>query len=100
MSNASDLVPVLLLLLAGGIVALVGYQIYLYTLTLKSTTKQHMAKHHVAVTHKGLQVGVKDVSAEEYGDKIQKGLVNAWNEAQPATSVTGSTSVQGEIKPG
>jgi hypothetical protein len=102
MSNASNLIPVILLFLVTGVIAFVGYQIYLYTLTLKSTTKEHMAKHNVSVTHEGLKVGVKDISAEAYGDKLQKGLVNTWNEAssQPATSVIGSTSVQGEIKPG
>jgi len=100
MSTITSLLPLVFLLVAVAALSWIGYQVYLYSLTLKSTTEQHMAKHNVRVSREnGLKVGVKETSTEKYADRLQKGLVDTWNAAEiksgDANGLGRTTSRQG-----
>lgn len=44
------------------------------------TSEQQLAKKNINFSKDGgLQVGVKEVSTEQYGQRLQKGLVDTWN---------------------
>lgn len=57
-------------------------QMYLYSQQLGQRGQDYMQKHNVAYSKDGgVKVGVKQTSDEEYSSKIQRNLVNTWNQS-------------------
>jgi len=80
MARFLDIFPVVLLIIIASVFGFIAYQIYLYTHTVVKTSEQKLAKNNINFSKDGgLQVGVKDVSTEQYEQKLQKGLVDTWN---------------------
>ncbi|KAL5118489.1 hypothetical protein ACEQ8H_003665 [Pleosporales sp. CAS-2024a] len=80
--GVANLVPLAVLFSVVGVVAWIGYQIFLYTNELAERGVNKLEKKHVVFTKDGAKVGVKEMSAEKYADKTQKALVKTWNAAQ------------------
>ncbi len=71
MAGASNLVPLIILVVGGG--GYIGYQIYLWSNEVTDRGKKSLEKKNMSFTKEGgLKVGVKERSAEEYTDKTQK----------------------------
>ncbi|KAH0286604.1 hypothetical protein M436DRAFT_83239 [Aureobasidium namibiae CBS 147.97] len=81
MGALSNLIPLIILLVAVSGFAFVGYQMYLWTNDLANKGKQTMEKKNVSFTKDGMKVGVKQMSDEEYADRTQSVLVNTWNQS-------------------
>jgi len=80
MARFLDILPVILLVVFAAVFGFIAFQIYVYTHTVVKTSEQKLAKNHINFSKDGgLQVGVKDISTEQYAEKLQKGLVNTWN---------------------
>ncbi|KAH3944221.1 hypothetical protein HBH98_148190 [Parastagonospora nodorum] len=88
--GASNLLPLVILFAVVGVVAWVGYQIFLYTNELAERGVHKLEKKNVVFTKDGAKVGVKEISAENYADKTQKAFVKTWNAAQEGQSNTRS----------
>lgn len=80
MARFLDILPVILLIVFAAAFGFIAYQIYIYTHTVVKTSEQELAKKNINFSKDGgLQVGVKEVSTEQYGQRLQKGLVDTWN---------------------
>ncbi|GAB7366301.1 hypothetical protein MBLNU230_g8101t1 [Neophaeotheca triangularis] len=83
MATLTSLLPLILLLLFVSGAAFVGYQLYLWSNELADKGKAKMGEKHMSFTKDGgLRVGVKDMGAEEYADRTQNVLVDAWSKAE------------------
>ncbi|KAF2213576.1 hypothetical protein CERZMDRAFT_39127 [Cercospora zeae-maydis SCOH1-5] len=72
MAKATSLIPLIILFLVVGALAFIGYQIFLWSGELSERGKKKMEKKHMTFKDGGLQVGVKDRSAENATDKTQR----------------------------
>ena len=73
MGAFGNLIPLIVLFVVIGGGAYVGYQIYLWSNEMTDRGKKHMEKKNMSFTKDGgLKVGVKERSAESYGDSTQK----------------------------
>lgn len=69
----TSLLPLIILFVVVGVIAFIGYSIYLWSNELADKSKKTMEKKHMSFTKDGgLRVGVKERSAENMGDKTQK----------------------------
>lgn len=84
MANGVSLIPLFILFVVVGAFAFVGYQIFLWSGELTTKGKEKMEKKHMTFKDGGLQVGVKDRSAEQafYFSSSPSVLVNAWQNAE------------------
>lgn len=82
MAHGVSLIPLFILVVVVGAFAFVGYQIFLWSGELTTKGKEKMEKKHMTFKDGGLQVGVKDRSAEQAADKAQSVLVNAWQKSE------------------
>jgi hypothetical protein len=73
------LIPLVLLFVFVGVMAFVGYQIYLSVAKIQEQASAKMGKKNVVFTKEGLKVGVKHVENEKYVDTTQSYVVKAWN---------------------
>ena len=56
---------------------------YLYSQTLGDRARGHLEKRNISYSKDGgMKVGVKEMSTEQYSDKTQSVLVDAWNKSQ------------------
>ncbi|KAF1984423.1 hypothetical protein K402DRAFT_395770 [Aulographum hederae CBS 113979] len=78
-SKSASLVPLIILFLVVGVMAWVGYQMFVYSNELAERGKKKMEKKNITFTKDGMKVGVKEVKDEDYADKTQSVLVKAWN---------------------
>lgn len=73
MAKASSLLPLIILFVVIGVLAFIGYQIYLWSNELADRGSKHMEKKNMKFTKDGgLRVSVKDQGDEKLGDKTQK----------------------------
>ncbi|THY88192.1 hypothetical protein D6C95_07139 [Aureobasidium pullulans] len=103
MGALGNLIPLIILFVFVGAFAFVGYQVrhhsqtalsalhlpitrlthwqqmYVWTNDLADQGKKKMEKKNVKFSKDGMQVGVKEISEEDYADKTQSVLVNTWN---------------------
>jgi len=79
MSALSKLVPLLLVFLLVGVLAFVGYAVYLTANDIADKTSKKMENKNVVFTKDGMKVGVKEKRTENYVDQTQNMLVKAWN---------------------
>ncbi|THW07992.1 hypothetical protein D6D25_07976 [Aureobasidium pullulans] len=79
MGAIGNLIPLIILFVFVGAFAFVGYQMYVWTNDLADQGKKKMEKKNVKFSKDGMQVGVKEISEEDYADKTQSVLVNTWN---------------------
>ncbi|THX76780.1 hypothetical protein D6D04_06640 [Aureobasidium pullulans] len=79
MGALGNLIPLIILFVFVGAFAFVGYQMYVWTNDLADQGKKKMEKKNVKFSKDGMQVGVKEISEEDYADKTQSVLVNTWN---------------------
>ncbi|EME81383.1 uncharacterized protein MYCFIDRAFT_211830 [Pseudocercospora fijiensis CIRAD86] len=103
MAKATSLFPLIILFGVLGILAFLGYQIYLWSNELADRGSKHMEKKHMSFTKDGgLRVSVKEQGDEKLGDKTQNVIVNAWNNAELPNykSRLGWNSTQGGRKTG
>ncbi|GIZ48769.1 hypothetical protein CKM354_001181700 [Cercospora kikuchii] len=82
MAKGVSLIPLVILFIVVGALAFIGYQIFLWSGELSERGKKKMEKKHMTFKDGGLQVGVKDRSAENAADKTQRVLVSAWQNSE------------------
>ncbi|PGG97683.1 hypothetical protein GX51_07193 [Blastomyces parvus] len=79
MASSNRLIPLLILLVVVGILAVVGFVTWSIMMAVKAQTKKEMEKKHVTMSRGGMKVGVKELNDEQYKDISQGILVNMWN---------------------
>ncbi|KAF4301421.1 hypothetical protein GTA08_BOTSDO10606 [Botryosphaeria dothidea] len=79
MGSLGQLIPLLILFVTVGVIAFIGYQIYLYTNELADKGVKKMEKKNIVFSKDGMKVGVKEVRDEDYADRTQSVLVKAWS---------------------
>ncbi len=77
--RSSQILPLLIVLVILGMLAFVGYHIYLSVTKIQEQASQRMGKQNVVFTKDGMRVGVKHVETEKYVDATQSWVVKAWN---------------------
>ncbi|KAJ5188835.1 hypothetical protein N7491_005156 [Penicillium cf. griseofulvum] len=77
--GASNLVPLILLLVFVGIIAAVGFVAYSIMQDVGKNTREKMERKNIAFTRDGMKVQVKEVQDEAYKDRTQSVLYNMWN---------------------
>ncbi|OJD18523.1 hypothetical protein AJ78_01439 [Emergomyces pasteurianus Ep9510] len=68
------LIPLLILIVVVGIVAVIGFVTWGIVMAVKAQTKKEMEKKHVTISRDGVTVGVKELNDEQYKD-ISQGYV-------------------------
>ena len=72
MSLLSKLVPLVILLIVLGIVAVVLFVAYSIATEVSGNAAKKMERKNVVFTKDGMKVGVKEVHREKYADQTQK----------------------------
>ncbi|KAI1164964.1 hypothetical protein F5B18DRAFT_650150 [Nemania serpens] len=85
-SVASQLFPLVLLLLVVGGVGFVCYQIYVGATKIRENAENSFASRNVVFTKDGVKVGVRTVNNERYVDATQSWVVKAWNAGSTANA--------------
>ncbi len=62
-----------------GLLAWVGYHLYLSVVKIQAQATKGMGDKNVVFTKDGVRVGVKHVETEKYVDATQSWVVKAWN---------------------
>ncbi|OAX83750.1 hypothetical protein ACJ72_01883 [Emergomyces africanus] len=73
------LIPLLILIIVVGILAVVGFVTWSIMMAVKAQTQKEMERKHVKISRGGMTVGVKELNDEQYKDISQGILVNIWN---------------------
>lgn len=72
-----QLLPLVITLIVLGVMAWVGYQIYLSVAKIQTQARKQMG-NNVVFTKDGMQVRVKSMENESYLDRTQSWVVKAW----------------------
>ncbi|KAJ9297781.1 hypothetical protein DTO271G3_4002 [Paecilomyces variotii] len=75
-----NLVPLLILFVVIGVIAVVGFIVYGIIQEVTNQTRAKMEKKHIMFNKDGLKVEVKELTDEDYRDRSQSVLVNMWNQ--------------------
>ena len=67
-----NILPLIILFLVIGILAVLGYAVYTIAQGIGKTTREKMESKHIAITRDGMKVQVKEVKDEEYKDNTQR----------------------------
>ncbi|KAH6890962.1 hypothetical protein B0T10DRAFT_560236 [Thelonectria olida] len=78
-STISQVLPLIIVFVIIGVVAWVGYQIYLSVAKIQETASERMSKKNLVFTKDGMRVGIKQRNTENYVDATQSWVVKAWN---------------------
>ncbi|PBP26096.1 hypothetical protein BUE80_DR002936 [Diplocarpon rosae] len=81
-SALSKLLPLLILLIVLGGLALMGYYVYLAACGISTVASKKMENKNIVFTKDGVKVGVKELRNENYVDNTQSIMVKAWNLAK------------------
>ncbi|KAI1195681.1 hypothetical protein F5X97DRAFT_238421 [Nemania serpens] len=87
-SVASQLIPLIILLVVVAGVGFVCYQIYVGASKIRENAESSFASRNVVFTKDGVKVGVRNVDNERYVDATQSWVVKAWNAGSTANTVT------------
>ncbi|KAJ6083363.1 hypothetical protein N7467_007498 [Penicillium canescens] len=77
--GARNLIPLILLLVFVGVLAVVGFVVYSIVQDVSKNTREKMERKNIAFTKDGMKVQVKEIKDEAYKDRTQGVLVNMWN---------------------
>lgn len=69
---ASRILPLIILVVVVGILAVVGFIAYSIVQDISDKTRDKMEKKNVMFTRDGMKVGVKEVNEEDYVDRSQR----------------------------
>lgn len=69
---ASRILPLIILVVVVGILAVVGFIAYSIVQDVSDKTRDKMEKKNVMFTRDGMKVGVKEVNEEDYVDRSQR----------------------------
>ncbi len=78
-SPTTQLLPLILLILALGIAAFIGYAAYTIATDIADKTSQKMEKKNVSFGKDGVRIGVKEVKTESYVDQTQRYVDSFWD---------------------
>ncbi|KAK0669751.1 hypothetical protein QBC41DRAFT_346105 [Cercophora samala] len=78
-SAARQLIPLFIALAVLGVMAWVGYQIYVSVMKIKDQAEKQMGDKNMVFTKDGLRVSVKNIKDESYMDATQSWFVKAWD---------------------
>ncbi len=71
---ASRILPLIILVVVVGILAVVGFVVYSIVQDISNKTRDKMEKKNVMFTRDGMKVGVKEVNEEDYVDRSQRSV--------------------------
>ncbi|CAG7918178.1 unnamed protein product [Penicillium olsonii] len=74
-----NILPLILLLVFVGILAVVGFIVYSIVQDVGKNTREKMERKNIAFTRDGMKVQVREIKDEAYKDRTQSVLVNMWN---------------------
>lgn len=84
--------PLVLLAIFIGGLAVVGYYIYQSVVEIRAAAEQRMSRRNINFSNGGMRVGVKDIGNENYVDKTQRWVVKAWELSGNAGGDEGSSN--------
>lgn len=76
-STIRQLLPLIITLIILGVVAWVGYQIYVSMIKIQTQARKQMG-NNVVFTKDGMRVNVQNIENESYLDRTQSWVVKAW----------------------
>ncbi|PGH01307.1 hypothetical protein AJ79_07944 [Helicocarpus griseus UAMH5409] len=76
---ANRLIPLLILFIVVGVLAVIGFVTWSIMMEVKAQTKKEMEKKHVTMSRDGMKVGYRELNDEQYKDISQSVLVSIWN---------------------
>jgi len=82
MAKSGNLVPLIILVVVLGVVAVVGFMAYSIAHEVGHKTRQRLERKNVSFSKDGMKVGVKHVSQEQQEDAAQSVLTKVWNNAE------------------
>ena len=71
-SGSGSLMPLIVLVIVGAILAAVGYAVYTIANDVSAQTKKKMEKKNISFSRDGMKVGVKEVTREQQEDGAQR----------------------------
>jgi beta-lactam-binding protein with PASTA domain len=69
--GARNLIPLILLLVFVGVLAVVGFVVYSIVQDVSKNTREKMERKNIAFTKDGMKVQVKEIQDEAYKDRTQ-----------------------------
>jgi beta-lactam-binding protein with PASTA domain len=69
--GARNLIPLILLLVFVGVLAVVGFVVYSIVQDVSKNTREKMERKNIAFTKDGMKVQVKEIKDEAYKDRTQ-----------------------------
>ncbi|ETI29590.1 hypothetical protein G647_02043 [Cladophialophora carrionii CBS 160.54] len=72
MAKTSNLIPLIILVIVLGVVAVVGFVAYSIANEVGEKTRQKLERKNVSFSKEGMKVGVKHVSQEQQEDAAQR----------------------------
>ncbi|OCT44004.1 hypothetical protein CLCR_00140 [Cladophialophora carrionii] len=81
MAKTSNLIPLIILVIVLGVVAVVGFVAYSIANEVGEKTRQKLERKNVSFSKEGMKVGVKHVSQEQQEDAAQSVITKVWNNA-------------------
>jgi beta-lactam-binding protein with PASTA domain len=69
--GARNLIPLILLLVFVGVLAVVGFVVYSIVQDVSKNTREKMERKNIAFTKDGMKVQVKEIEDEAYKDRTQ-----------------------------
>jgi len=76
--SGHPLLPLLILILVLGFLALVGFVVYSIARDIAAKAAQKLEEHDVSFSKKGMEIKVKEMKEEDYVGATQSYLVKAW----------------------
>ncbi|SPO01335.1 uncharacterized protein DNG_04011 [Cephalotrichum gorgonifer] len=95
MGLLGQLIPLVLLAVVLGGLAVVGYYIYESVTNIRTAAEERMSRRNIAFTKDGMRVGVRDMGNENYVDKTQQYLVKAWELSGKTAAGVGGNEKEG-----
>lgn len=78
-STLSKVVPLALVFIVLSVLGVIGFYVYSAINDIATGANKHLEKKKILCSKDGVKVSVKKVEDEQYVDRTQSVLVNAWN---------------------
>lgn len=90
-----QLIPLVLLAIVLGGLAVVGYYIYQSVVEIRGAAEERMSRRNINFSKEGMRVGVRNIGNESYVDKTQRWVVKAWELSGNAVAGEGASGGNG-----
>lgn len=79
MAQASNLVPLVILLFVLALMGAVGFIAWSVASDVSDKAAQRMGEKNIKFSKDGMKVGMKEISTEDVSDSTQSYVINSWS---------------------